>query len=161
MTTTAPTINGHAVYRDHTDAMPENYVLGCLALDLERLNITAPIAPTLLSEFFTPAPYCAEPGVVYPLTTGDHLTDCELFDLRARLHEQQWKRDAQERAKQENLPITTTVEPATNYGPETKLEEGAQRVTVSLDGTEIERLLMFPAKGETLTGLITAHGYTN
>lgn len=161
MNATAPTINGHVVHRDHTDALTESYVLGCLALDLERLNITAPIARTLLSEFFTPSPWPNETGTVYPLTTGDHRTDCELFDLRARLHAQQWKRDAQERAKQEGLPITTTVEPATNYGPETKLEEGAQRVTVSLDGIEIERLLMFPAKGETLTGLITAHGYTN
>lgn len=159
--TTTPAINGHAVYRNHTDALTEEYVLGCLALDLERLNITAPIARTLMSEFFTPAPHGSEPGVIYPLTTGDHLTDCQLFDLRARLHEQQWKREAQERAKQENLPITTTVEPATNYVPETALEEGAQRVTVSLDGTAIEHLIMFPAKGETLTGLITAHGYTN
>lgn len=153
------TIDGHTLYRDHTDALTVDYTLGCLDLDLVRLNITAPIAPTLLAEFFTPSPWPNETGAIYPLTTGDHLTDCKLFDLRAQVHAQQWKRDAQERAKQQNLPITATQGPAP-LTPTTKWEEGAQVVIISLDGIEIERLLMFPATGETLTGLIAANGYT-
>ena len=105
---TIATINGYALYQDTTDALTSDYVLGCLALDLERLNITAPIAPILLEEFFAPSRW--EAGTIYQLTTGDRLTDCELFDLRARLHEQQWKRETQERTKPENLPTTTTQE---------------------------------------------------
>lgn len=34
-------------------------------------------------------------------------------------------------------------------------------VIISLDGIEIERMPVFPAKGEALTDLINAHGCTN
>lgn len=56
--------------------------------------------------------------------------------------------------------ITTAVEPSPLI-PTTKWEKGAQIVVVSRDGVEVERLLMFPAKGETLASLLDAHGYTS
>lgn len=86
------TLNGHVLHLDYSTPLTLEYVTECNALDLETLNIAAPIGPQLLAEFYAAHPYRDDAGTVYPLTTGDKDTDNRLFISRAEFHLQAWQR---------------------------------------------------------------------
>lgn len=144
-------------HRDWANPMPVEYATECTALDLTHLDITAPVGAKLLLEFFTVD--SLDKNIVYPLTTGNHEADNELFARRATVHTNQWQAENRERAKQENLPVTTVVSDAPDYVPECPWEKGAQLVVIMLDGVKIDSHMMFPGMGENVDGLLSSWGY--
>lgn len=146
------------LHRDWSNPMPVEYATECTALDLEYLDITAPVGMKLLLEFFTV--HSEDEGIVYPLTTGNPEVDNELFTRRARVHANQWEAESRERAKRENLPVTTVVDSAPDYVPECPWENDAQLVVIMLDGVKIDCHMMFPGMGEDVNGLLASWGYT-